>query len=723
MSSRLLIASLLVLFAVGWSDVSAVDMPNMQVRIYIDTKAQYLQLRSLHLDQVWEEKNYIEILTDSTELFQLQALGYRTETVIADFGAFSRARLATKDMGGYKTLSEIYDYIDLLILFYPGLVSEKVSIGQTIEGRPTWAVKISDNPNIDEDEIEILYTAAIHAREVITPEVLFYYMDYLLGNYGVDPQVTYLVDNREMWFVPVVNPDGYFYNQVIAPSGGGLWRKNRRNNGDGSFGVDLNRNFGHAWGYDDIGSSPDGSQNTYRGTGPFSEPETQNIRDFIIAHNFLITVYYHSYSNLVLWPWGYIRSVTPDNDIFAQMGDSIAAYNGYDPGPSWSLYLVNGDSDDWGYAEQTAKNKNFAITLEVGSYSDNFWPPLNRVPALVSENLQPNLFIARVAERVYQLRAPQAPTLLLADSVDAASYSVDWSHHDTLNPAIQYELMELQNKGRVIDSAKNWNNWLNNGFVFSSTRYHSSNSSYYSGAQSSSVKYFTAQNPILVLPNDTLRFWTFYDIETDFDYGYVEVSLDGISFQPIPGNITTTSNPNGNNRGHGITGASVGWIEASFDLSAFAGNNIFLRFTYETDAYVLEEGMYIDDIYPVESYGIQTLISSSITDTTYQFLNKTDGIYYYRVRAKDAENQWGDFSSIGGTVVGNIVTYVCGDANGNGAVNILDVTAILAYLYKNGPAPEPLEAADANGNGAVNILDATYLIGYLFKSGPEPLCQ
>lgn len=723
MITRLSIAAFLILLAVCGNNTAAVELPNMQVRVFIDTKAQYLQLRSLHLDQVWEEKNYIEILTDSTELSQLQALGYRTETVIADFGAFSRARLATNDMGGYKTLSEINDYIDLLIIFYPELVSDKVSIGQTIEGRPTWAVKISDNPNVDEDEIEILYTAAIHAREVITPEVLFYYMDYLLGNYGVDPQVTYLVDNREMWFVPVVNPDGYFHNEVIAPSGGGLWRKNRRNNGDGSFGIDLNRNFGYAWGYDNIGSSPDGSQNTYRGTEPFSEPETQNIRDFIIAHDFVITVYYHSYSNLVLWPWGFVRSVTSDNDIFEQMGDSIAAFNGYTPGPSWTLYLVNGDSDDWGYGELTAKNKNFAITLEVGSYSDNFWPPLNRVAALISENLQPNLFIARVAERVYQLRAPQAPTLVLSDTVDAASYTVDWNHDDTLNPALQFELIEMQNKGRVVDSARNWNAWLNNGFVFSSARYHSSNSSFYSGAQNSSVKYFTAQNPVLVLPNDTLRFWTFYDIETDFDYGYIEVSLDGISFQPIPGSITTTNNPNGNNRGHGITGASVGWVEAKFDLSSFVGNNIFIRFGYETDAYVLEEGIYFDDIFPVEAYGIQTLISSAIPDTTYQFLNKTAGTYYYRVRAKDAENQWGDFSSIGMTVVRDMVTYTCGDANGNGAVNILDVTAILAFLYKGGPAPQPLEAADANGNGAVNILDGTYLIGYLFKNGPEPLCQ
>src|SRR5690606_8892087 len=132
------------------------------------------------------------------------------------------------------------------------------------------------------------YYGAIHAREVITPEVLIYIMRYLTNNYGIDPQVTYLVDNRELFFSTVVNPDGYYYDEVIEPDGGGLWRKNRRNNGDGSYGIDLNRNFGYQWGYDDEGSSPDGSDETYRGASAFSEPETQRLRDFMISRNFVI---------------------------------------------------------------------------------------------------------------------------------------------------------------------------------------------------------------------------------------------------------------------------------------------------------------------------------------------------------------------------------------------------------------------------------------------------
>jgi murein tripeptide amidase MpaA len=96
-----------------------------------------------------------------------------------------------------------------------------------------------------------------------------YYMWYLLENYGTDPEATYLVDNREMYFVPCFNPDGYEYNRQTDPNGGGMWRKNRRNNG-GSYGVDLNRNFGYMWGYDDLGSSPIPSSETYRGPSAFS---------------------------------------------------------------------------------------------------------------------------------------------------------------------------------------------------------------------------------------------------------------------------------------------------------------------------------------------------------------------------------------------------------------------------------------------------------------------
>jgi len=105
-------------------------------------------------------------------------------------------------------------------------------------------------------------------------------MWYLLENYSSDPSIKNIVDNTEMYFIPVVNPDGYIYNQTTNPNGGGLWRKNRRNNGDNTYGVDLNRNYSYNWGYDNTGSSGNTNSDTYRGPSPFSEPESRIMRDF-----------------------------------------------------------------------------------------------------------------------------------------------------------------------------------------------------------------------------------------------------------------------------------------------------------------------------------------------------------------------------------------------------------------------------------------------------------
>ena len=177
------------------------------------------------------------------------------------------------------TFDEVLIELDSMRLLYPSLISAKQSIGTSIEGKDIWIVRISDNPDVDEQEPEVLYTALHHAREPQSMMTLMYFMYYLLENYGTDPEATFLVENRELYFVPVLNVDGYLYNQQTNPNGGGFWRKNRHNNGDGSFGVDLNRNYGYQWGYDNTGSSPNPSNNTYRGTAPFSEPETQAIRD------------------------------------------------------------------------------------------------------------------------------------------------------------------------------------------------------------------------------------------------------------------------------------------------------------------------------------------------------------------------------------------------------------------------------------------------------------
>jgi hypothetical protein len=672
------------------------------------------------LDQVWSGENYIEIVTSQSQLDLLMDRGFSVEIVHPDITAYLQSRLADKPMGAYKTLAEIYARRDSIISDFPSIVSSKISIGQTIEGRDVWAFKISDNPELDEDEPEVLFTACIHAREVITPEVLFYFIDHLTLNYGILSEVTDLVDNREMWFVLVVNPDGYYHNEVIEPSGGGMWRKNRRDNGDGTYGVDLNRNFGHMWGYDNEGSSPYPEEPTYRGTGPFSEPESENIRQFINSRNFILTVFYHSYSNLILWPYAYDAVYAEDNDIFSEIGDSCTIHNGYEPTPGWGFYPVNGGTDDWIYGERAEKDKIFAFSPEVGSYEDNFWPPQSRIADLISENLEPNMIFARVAGDIYSLRAPAAPEVHLPDTVDYRGFKITWSHEDSLNPAQVFELVEMTGFSISRDSAETFDGWSNSGFEISTDRYQSAPSSFYSGEDNG--VYYTMQTvePFAVAVNDSILFDIYYDIESDWDYGYVEVSIDGQSFASIPGSITTEDDPNGNNLGHGITGNSGGWVEAGFDLSAYAGESIFIRLAYKTDSYVLEEGMYVDNFYPHVAFETADTVFP-VSDTSLFVSDKTpDTDLYYKVRARDYQRQFGQYSNTVRTYAAQF--SVCGDANDDGAVNIGDVVYVINYVFKGGPAPDPFEMGDANGDGEVNIADGVYLINYTFKGGPEPIC-
>lgn len=654
---------LLVILAVAF----AANAADMQVRLYLDSKDDIQKVQLLPLDVVWEGDGYIEVVTTFEQLAEIEGLGLRTEVVHEDVTAYYQSRFPkARDMGGYKTLSEIEVYMTEIAFFHPDIVSARTAIGTTIEGRSIYAMKISDNPEVDEmNEPEVLYTAAIHAREVITPETVLRIMDYLTDNYGTDPEVTELVNTRELWFVPVVNPDGYYYNEVIEPFGGGMWRKNRRNNGDGTYGVDLNRNFGYEWGYDNEGSSPNSNDATYRGTGPFSEPESQVMRDFTIAHDFVFTVYFHSYSNLILYPWGYDYVFTPEDALFGVLADSMATYNSYAPGPAHGLYPANGVTDDWGYGEQLLKNKNYAFTIEIGSYEDGFWPDPSRIDQLTFENREPALFLARYADSPYRVMPPGQPNLLVADTVDAALYEVAWSLYDTLNPAVTWELAELQGHVTMTDSADGFENFTSNGFQISTARYNSAPSSFFSGAVNNSERYIQSLETISAGASDVLTINTWYDIENNWDYAYVEVSTDGVTFTPIAGNITTNYDPYGNNRGNGITGSSGGWIVGTFSLAAWAGQEIYVRITYDTDGAVLEEGIYVDDIYPVEGYESQLVVSSSLTDTSYTFIDKAQGTYYYRVRGKDAEGQWGPFSSVQETFVKD-ATYVCVDSDGDG---------------------------------------------------------
>jgi carboxypeptidase T len=324
-------------------------------------------------------------------------------------------------MGSFFTLEEVDSHINALIAKYPLLISKKDSIGSSVEGRTIYSFKVSDNPNVDEDEAEVLYTAVHHAREPLSVMQMVYFLYYVCENYDKDPDIRYIVNRSEMYFVPFVNPDGYYYNQTTNPKGGGMWRKNRKENPDSSFGIDLNRNYGQIWGLNNQGSSPDTKSDVYRGPSAFSEPETQAIRNFCIKRKFYLALNYHTWGNHLIYPWGNDvgASTTPDSIAYKQHAALLVSENHYGPGTCMQrlYYTTNGCSDDWMYGEQTEKNKIFSFTPEVGLLG--FWPPVDSIYPYCDENILQNINLAKMGIKMH----PETPATSITDA-DAHEISI-----------------------------------------------------------------------------------------------------------------------------------------------------------------------------------------------------------------------------------------------------------------------------------------------------------
>ncbi len=340
-----------------------------------------------------------EIVATAETWPALRASGLPLEIVHDDLVAHYASRIINKNgnFGGWHTYSENSAYLDSLRVEYPQLISEKWSIGLSHQGNRIWCVRLSSDPDVAQpDTPEVLLITMIHAREIMSGDFGLMFADHLCRNYGTDPVVTWLMDNRELYMISIANPDGVLYNEQTNPAGGGMWRKNRRVNGDGSYGVDLNRNFPFEW--VGSGSSTSPSSDTYRGPSPGSEPETQAIMNLVNSRQFFAAQDLHTYSNLTLYPWGYTTSPTPDAAIYEHMAGIMAQYNGYATGqPGNLLYLVNGSSNDWFYGATDQHAKIYAFCNEMGSASDGFWPPFSRRDALFQENLWPMLYLMMAA--------------------------------------------------------------------------------------------------------------------------------------------------------------------------------------------------------------------------------------------------------------------------------------------------------------------------------------
>ncbi len=356
----------------------------------------------------------IELTLNSAEMQRLKTSGFGYSVLIEDLDQYyatrempsgeemsAAKRIAEKDnvdgfsygsMGGYFTYSEVVQKLDSLRLRFPNLITAKTNLGNSVEERPIWAVKISDNPEQNESTTEapVYFDALHHAREPQAMASLMYFMYWILENYGTNQEATYLIDNREIFIVPVANPDGYVYNQTTNPNGGGSWRKNRKNNGSGCFGIDLNRNYPYGWGLNS-GSSNDPCSETYRGTAAGSEPETQAIMNYIQQVRPKIAFSYHSVAGRYLNPYGYNDSAVK-YEIYSEYSSDFASTNNYTYGTVNEMlsYYSSGTTRDYLHSIG-----GYCWTPEVGGVS--FWPSQSLIIPVASENLYATKYLCWVA--------------------------------------------------------------------------------------------------------------------------------------------------------------------------------------------------------------------------------------------------------------------------------------------------------------------------------------
>jgi len=308
------------------------------------------------------------------------------------------APAAAAEVKGFKyfhTYAEVKGLIDSTVAAHP-TIAKRFNIGQSYQGRKIWGIKISDNVGANENEPEVLVHAQIHARERASGELALSIIGWLTDNYGggdaLGQRVTDIVNTREVFIIPVLNPDGAEFDM----SGGTWheWRKNRQPTPNGiNIGTDLNRNFGYKWG--GTGSSGQQSSNNYRGPSPFSAPESRRLRDWLAKRvvngqqTMKVALGLHSAGGLVLWPYSYTKVDVPpempqdDHDAYAAFSRALAALNGYKAEQGSDLYPVAGDHDDFMYHEWGI----FTVSFELRKGATRRYYP---TPAELSNDINNN---------------------------------------------------------------------------------------------------------------------------------------------------------------------------------------------------------------------------------------------------------------------------------------------------------------------------------------------
>lgn len=390
------------------------------------------------------KNNIADLVLNDSELKQLQELGFNVEIKM------TKSIMRGPDRE-YKNPDEIEAFVKEYADRYPEIAKLKI-VGQSVEGRNIYALKISDNPEQRElEEPTILFNSMHHAREVMSPEVSLDVIEYLLTNYATDEKVKHWVDSNEIYVLPMLNVDGN--NKVW--SGSSMWRKNTRN----GYGVDLNRNYPFSWGACN-GSSRSTYSDTYRGPEAGSEPETQALMNLVKEIRPVFDISYHSYSELVLYPYG--CNPNKADETVVKVGKKLGQLLNYTAGTPWELlYNADGGDIDWMYAEYQV----LSYVLELNSRSEGFQPSYSKWRQKTVERNRPawQYLLDRIDQAGFRGRIENSANAMIEvkkDGQKVKEYKVnpDGTFHIVLDPgkysltiksgqrSIQTEEYELSNK-------------------------------------------------------------------------------------------------------------------------------------------------------------------------------------------------------------------------------------------------------------------------------------
>jgi len=389
--------------------IAALELNNSNnplLQVYFESDTEQHQL--LGFLSPWEiNADHLLVNPSAREQEKLKQLGFKTKIIAANrnelFPRHSKRR--SINAGMYHTYTELKSSLEQLLTDYPNLASlhdigDSWEKTQGIADRDIWAIKISTNAATSKKDKRVLFVGAHHAREWISVEVPLLLAKYLLENYAHNTHIQSLLSNGEIWIVPMVNPDGHQYSVDVDR----WWRKNRRPNSDGSFGVDLNRNYAYKW--SEPGSSDDPSANTYHGVSAFSESETQAIRDLAYQYHFNAMISYHSYGEQLFFPWNYDTISPLEKNLLEtlaiEMGELITNVSGkqYEINQAAYDYPASGTTDDWFYAQ--FKTASFTIELP-----PNGNPYFELQESEIQPSFEENLPLALHLIKWSQLKNPQ----------------------------------------------------------------------------------------------------------------------------------------------------------------------------------------------------------------------------------------------------------------------------------------------------------------------------